>query len=635
MKKFILSITIILVLLLIPITAFADNQSSEFSFKIGSNTISINGKDVKLEKPYISNKVTMVPVKAIVDAFGAEMTMDPKTNTLTLKYNDIEIKLTINSKLAYVNGTKTNLTVAPVVKASTIMVPLEFICDNLGADISKDTKTSLITVTRIISGENSIKDFGLILKKTTKSKIGDSYYKWSLNHPKDLKITYRAFTGDNTKFSSVDKSYSLYLYIYKQKDETLDSVMAGELDNANNYTLISQDKQNNNGNQYIKTVFKDSEENVIVEDRAFISNGYIYYLELDVPNYADYSKNSKYKTLMDSFSTAYSKNDSIEDLSDVDQDNYRTYESKDLKWSIKVPADFVKSSDEKKSNKVTFYSNDENQDSISVEMYSIEKGMTLDNWVNHDVNEFKNNLNPKLAQVTKVEDADFNGIKSKVIYSKFTINNKDYYHFDQYMFGKDYRYDISYYISADTYNGKDKGKFDEVVKSLKFTDPNVDDVGQLTDAGMLPENTAKKTYSNSTYKWAFELPVSWTPGKSNNGQNIISYGSKNSDVILTLNAVQNKSKDDIKSYYEDSIFKPLTTSGLYQLVSSETITDKGTSIYKYNFKINSDGQQLTETIYILEKNNNAYVVSLLIQDLYDGPKNEQVMKDIWDSLKLE
>lgn len=44
----------------------------EISFKIGDDTLTINGQSVKTEKPYVYGVgVTLVPVRVITESFGA------------------------------------------------------------------------------------------------------------------------------------------------------------------------------------------------------------------------------------------------------------------------------------------------------------------------------------------------------------------------------------------------------------------------------------------------------------------------------------------------------------------------------------------------------------------------------------
>jgi hypothetical protein len=52
---------------------------------------------------------------------------------------------------------------------------------------------------------------------------------------------------------------------------------------------------------------------------------------------------------------------------------------------------------------------------------------------------------------------------------------------------------------------------------------------------------------------------------------------------------------------------------------------------KLSFKVPANYQKkLSE-----QKNNNLYTVSILVYDLFYGPKNEEIIKNLWDSVKFD
>ena len=227
-------------------TVYAESpEKIEISFKVGDEILKINGKDVKVQKPFVVNGVTLVPVRVITEAFGAEVDWNGEEKSVLLKYDSVNIKLFIGSKTAIVNGIETTLLEAPVLKDGTTMVPLRFITENFGADVTYIEETKEIVVVKEIAGVNSIKDFGLILKKTTKERIGDSYYNWSISFPKQLEIEYRSFDGTVNRFCAKDDSYILWIIIRKHNGETIDSLHSEMLEDISNYTILSQGKFKN------------------------------------------------------------------------------------------------------------------------------------------------------------------------------------------------------------------------------------------------------------------------------------------------------------------------------------------------------------------------------------------------------
>lgn len=127
----------------------SDNKVS-VSFCVGDSILSINGKDVELETaPYVAGTgVTLVPLRVISEAFGAEVNWDGDTKTVTVNYGDTEIKVVIGSNTATVDGDIAfELEVAPELsETGNTMVPLRFISEKLGATVGYDEATAGITV---------------------------------------------------------------------------------------------------------------------------------------------------------------------------------------------------------------------------------------------------------------------------------------------------------------------------------------------------------------------------------------------------------------------------------------------------------------------------------------------------------
>ena len=139
MKKF---VTVLLTICLVfgTMCVFAsevNNDSVEVNFMIGSNVITINGVEHNVETaPYVVEPgVTLVPVRIITEAFGANVKWIEETETVTVSYPDVEIVLQIGNTLAEVNGKAETLLAAPELVNDRTMVPIRFISENFGAEV--------------------------------------------------------------------------------------------------------------------------------------------------------------------------------------------------------------------------------------------------------------------------------------------------------------------------------------------------------------------------------------------------------------------------------------------------------------------------------------------------------------------
>ena len=97
--------------------------------------------------PYIENGTTRVPMRAIFEGLGAAVDYDGATKTVTAQKGDTKIELVIGSDNALVNGKENKLLVPAEIKNSRTMVPLRFVSEALGAQVDWDGDTKTITIT--------------------------------------------------------------------------------------------------------------------------------------------------------------------------------------------------------------------------------------------------------------------------------------------------------------------------------------------------------------------------------------------------------------------------------------------------------------------------------------------------------
>ena len=150
MKKLFALIFVIL-LFAFSFTCFsaALSEKVEIAFKVGDSTLVINGEEKTVETPYVVGEgVTLVPVRVITEAFGAEVGWEAADKKVILAYEDTEINLWIGKANAVVNGSEKELLSAPELSNNVTMVPLRFISENFGAEVGYDADTKGITITK-------------------------------------------------------------------------------------------------------------------------------------------------------------------------------------------------------------------------------------------------------------------------------------------------------------------------------------------------------------------------------------------------------------------------------------------------------------------------------------------------------
>lgn len=112
--------------------------------------VTVNGEDVsfKTSYPFLYQGFTMTPLRGVFEKIGARVDYDADTGKITAYKQDMEILLKVGSTDAVINGENTFVPVAPRIVSGSAVVPLRFLSESLGGEVSwsKETKTVNIYV---------------------------------------------------------------------------------------------------------------------------------------------------------------------------------------------------------------------------------------------------------------------------------------------------------------------------------------------------------------------------------------------------------------------------------------------------------------------------------------------------------
>ncbi len=97
---------------------------------------------------------TVVPVRAIVEALGGTIEWNGNERKVTIKFNGNIIELWIDNPKAKVNGQtkwidENNHNVKPIIINDRTMLPLRFVAESLGCEVSWNSEKRLITLTYV------------------------------------------------------------------------------------------------------------------------------------------------------------------------------------------------------------------------------------------------------------------------------------------------------------------------------------------------------------------------------------------------------------------------------------------------------------------------------------------------------
>lgn len=96
----------------------------------------LNGVEVKADvPPVIKEGRTLVPVRALTEALGAEVQWNEQEQTVLVSNGNTQIQLKVNNRIALVNGEEITLDVPAEINTSRIFVPLRFMMQTMNTSV--------------------------------------------------------------------------------------------------------------------------------------------------------------------------------------------------------------------------------------------------------------------------------------------------------------------------------------------------------------------------------------------------------------------------------------------------------------------------------------------------------------------
>jgi hypothetical protein len=123
----------------------------ESSMSIGSLTMHINGEPYTMDvAPYIKEDRTYLPLRFVCYAMGmneSNLVWDQEQKIVRIQKENTVIELQIGSNIIRVNGKAQQMDVAPEIRNDRTMLPIRFIAEAFGADVSWDKAGKTVSIT--------------------------------------------------------------------------------------------------------------------------------------------------------------------------------------------------------------------------------------------------------------------------------------------------------------------------------------------------------------------------------------------------------------------------------------------------------------------------------------------------------
>ncbi len=131
-----------------------EEESRFYTLKIGSDSIVHKDGELKLDTaPFIADGTTFIPIRGLLELMDAEIAWDGEVQGITIKKGLTEIYMQIQNRNVYVTTVRSgkerySLIAAPRIKDSRTFIPVRFISEHLGYNVSWNGETQEITITK-------------------------------------------------------------------------------------------------------------------------------------------------------------------------------------------------------------------------------------------------------------------------------------------------------------------------------------------------------------------------------------------------------------------------------------------------------------------------------------------------------
>jgi hypothetical protein len=113
-----------------------------------SISLQINGSEISAEvPPTVIDGRTMVPVRAIFEAVGANIDFNAETKTITAKKGDTTVKMTVGANAVTVNNKEVQLDAPVVIVNGRTLAPARFVAETFGYTVQWDSENKIVEIT--------------------------------------------------------------------------------------------------------------------------------------------------------------------------------------------------------------------------------------------------------------------------------------------------------------------------------------------------------------------------------------------------------------------------------------------------------------------------------------------------------
>lgn len=623
MKIRLLCLTVLTTLCLVFFVHAAD--ITEISLRIGVDSLSVNGKTITTVAPYAENGTTLVPLRVVSEAFGAQVAWNSETAGITVSSADTVISLTIGSTIAYVNDVPTRLLLPPALIGGTTMVPIRFIAENFGADVLYDEKTASVLVRKTHIAPKSIIDYAMLLKNSQKPRLGDSFVGgWSMNRSERLLLTDRSFDGRTHVFSLKDIDGTVTVRVAPNAFKSTAEDALESYRSIGNYATVSHLDMNHtpSGIPYAHIRYKtgSSYYTLYADERTYVHGDNKITVVLSVNHEIDSETLSSLHEILDSFDFTFDS--AVEDLSDSDKKTaLRRYRNTELGISLQVPA--VYSEHVSAMNNISF-TDSKKECYVQVSMYSSLSDSTAWDWAQSDYVNNKALFSEKVADFSEISQTTIDGQRAYLYSYTVTENGIHRLYHDIFIERDSYFYNIGISHDADSDH---TALAPTLIQSIRFLPIDAQKLGTMlrTDAKDGIRYTDCLWFDE---KVSFQKPASWQETAQGVHQFRATDAANHAAIFVSrypiaLYPTLEKACIAVKKELSDSTLD-------FRILKEFSTTFCG----KNACMIEIAGKDNRTIVYVFREQSYYICAGFSVHPLYDGTRHNDIRTAFFESFKI-
>ncbi|WP_410512548.1 stalk domain-containing protein [Paenibacillus sp. BR2-3] len=483
----------------------AEKSRLDLILKVGSTTASVNGKKITIVKPFVEKGAVMVPLGVFKKTFGSTVSLE-QDDIVRVMYGTHTGTMRIGSATAWKDGVKVKLVSPPRMVAGVLMVPLRFVAGVIGAGISSGNNGDiLVSLTAPQDEKGSPEDRGGIDSDVGKTKIGNSYYQWSMNYPSGLMVGDNGGEESVATFMSAENLYYLEIHATIQEvqpdaDEMLDQLVRSAEDGGE--TVLDREIFPQAKVPYARVVSKDS-SGALWEGRQYYGDGRLYELYLTDDNAVNYKDFAKYAGLLNSFQPSFNdKDQTIRDLSTV-KNGFRAAYNDDYGISLQVPADWSKDDQH-------LYYESKKGSYLRLKVSSAPAGSSLASWGEELKTRAEDSFVPDAYSVKGSSFKTISGVQAQINEVQYNYGNGWTTEYQLLLLKNGYRF-YGQFV-APPGQEEEKVNFNAMLSSLDIDFETIkENFGRLAEDSYVSLKHKAVTKISKTFGYVIDIPLLWMP----------------------------------------------------------------------------------------------------------------------------